>query len=1419
MITHVVRKADQGDVEAFPVEESGPPEADMEEDPEGDEAENEARPPRTGRRPCDPTPEEKRMHEVAHLPFRSWCSHCVRGRKKNIMHRPAPEVDGSIRQIGVDFFFLGDDDTHGTVPCVCAKERSTKVHFAYVVPGKGGDEDSAAERLAKDFRNIGFDQSAVIIKGDQEAAISSLLRNIKQRLPAAIEERSPIGEKGSNGDVERGIQSIEDITRTLKLALEEKLHTKIPVTHPLITWLVPHAAFLYTRLHVAVDGRTGYERLKGKQYRGEVLEFGIKTLFRVPGRHRGGSLEPRWDYGIWLGKDTKTDEHILWSGGKVMKSHGVQQLPIEDSWDTKMVDQVRVYQWAPEHEHEERDPIFRKAEPEEKVEEDKPEEPIPRGAMIFRKDLEKFGFTPGCRKCTALLENRSVNPTLGHSPECRQRVLEEMRKDGTARQKVEAAEKRKKEYEDVVEQKKKEATRTTNSGTSSSSSTTRRTTTSSSSSGPHAAPTPSRPATSTATGGSSPSEGPGAQAENRTPQGAEGGKEEDEEQEEDPQSTRETKRRRTSKGPRITRTQTESKTKGDKRAIEEAGPEAKRTRASPETEEASSSSSSSSDSEGSESGERGADAEIGGTFFVGSGADRRPRSGQDGAKRCIKWDVAEFFSPPRITAEAGKHGLIAGCACDMAAECPLTSRKWDFLCAQDRKDAIRMVMREKPAFIVGCPPCAKYCNLLHLSASKDSPEFKRAKAQADILLDFAMELYTIQLRGGRHFIHEHPLTASSWREPSVERMLMMPSVGTVRLDMCAYGMQAVDRTGPAPVMKPTLLMSSSEAVLNRMSRRCCGGHRHAQLVGSGVTSGCAIYPQDFCSEICKCISAETKAQHEEAMMCGSCLVEEDPKDGGYCLLSEGDEIAANHVYVDDRTGEHLDEALVKKARMDEMGYYKKLGVYVTESRKQAFKSGARKIIKVRWVDGNKGTPENPEIRSRLVAKDIATSIRDDLYAATPNIEAFRLLVSLLASRGRGGPGTWRALVVDISRAFMYADVKQPTWVELPEEDPQFGRNMVARLLKAMYGTREAPLAWQEHVEKVLTSLGFKQGVLNPCIYHHPKAGVYLVHHVDDFFAVGAKGSLEWLRGELAREFQHGIKSSLLGPDVGEERSGSYLKRKVTWTSRGLEVESDPQHAANVLASLGLQGCKAIATPGAREEEKGEDADLQHLDPEAHSVFRRAVAIANFLAMDRPDIAFATKLVASRAAAPTQGDLKTLKRLARYLKAKGTSKFRYPWQDRPSTVTTYTDSDWAGDKRSRKSTSGGVVMYGAHYIKHWSKAQQSISLSSAEAELYALIKAGTESIGVRGMARDVGLELEVVLLTDASATKAICMRKGSGRLKHLQVQDLWIQQAVRESVLKVRKIPRSVNLADVLTHHWSHEDGSAHLSGMGFSSAE
>ena len=68
----------------------------------------------------------------------------------------------------------------------------------------------------------------------------------------------------------------------MKLGLEDKIKCKIPVTHPVITWLVPHAADLLTKFVVGKDGRTGYERIKGKKYIGELLEFGCCVHCRIP---------------------------------------------------------------------------------------------------------------------------------------------------------------------------------------------------------------------------------------------------------------------------------------------------------------------------------------------------------------------------------------------------------------------------------------------------------------------------------------------------------------------------------------------------------------------------------------------------------------------------------------------------------------------------------------------------------------------------------------------------------------------------------------------------------------------------------------------------------------------------------------------------------------------------------------------------------------------------------------------------------------------------------------------------------------------------------------------------------------------------------------------------------------------------------
>ena len=99
------------------------------------------------------------------------------------------------------------------------------------------------------------------------------------------------------------------------------------------------------------------------------------------------------------------------------------------------------------------------------------------------------------------------------------------------------------------------------------------------------------------------------------------------------------------------------------------------------------------------------------------------------------------------------------------------------------------------------------------------------------------------------------------------------------------------------------------------------------------------------------------------------------------------------------------------------------------------------------------------------------------------------------------------------------------------------------------------------------------------------------------------------------------------------------------------------------------------------------------------------------------------------AAPTRGDLKALRRLARYLVYTPRVVWHYAWQEPTSELSMYSDSDWAGCRHTARSTSGGYALLGAHPIKGYSVTQRFVTLSSGEAELMALVKASSEAIGL------------------------------------------------------------------------------------------
>ncbi len=149
-------------------------------------------------------------------------------------------------------------------------------------------------------------------------------------------------------------------------------------------------------------------------------------------------------------------------------------------------------------------------------------------------------------------------------------------------------------------------------------------------------------------------------------------------------------------------------------------------------------------------------------------------------------------------------------------------------------------------------------------------------------------------------------------------------------------------------------------------------------------------------------------------------------------------------------------------------------------------------------------------------------------------------------------------------------------------------------------------------------------------------------------------------------------------------------------------------------------------------------------------------------------------------------------------------FRYPWQvvDR---VDTYSDTDWAGCPKTRKSTSGGCLMLGRHMIKSWSSTQTSIALSSGEAEFYGVVKASGVSLGYQALLADVGLKVPIRVWTDSSATLGICGRQGLGRLRHIDTQCLWIQQRVRDGTVQLYKVRGEENPADLFTKHLTCQD--------------
>ena len=497
----------------------------------------------------------------------------------------------------------------------------------------------------------------------------------------------------------------------------------------------------------------------------------------------------------------------------------------------------------------------------------------------------------------------------------------------------------------------------------------------------------------------------------------------------------------------------------------------------------------------------------------------------------------------------------------------------------------------------------------------------------------------------------------------------------------------------------------------------------------------------------------------------------------------------------------LDASAVRRARAEEMEFFKKLGVYKRVPRSR-FAELNGKMISVKWLDTNKGDRLNPNHRSRLVVREFNQGKDDTLYASTPPLEAMRLIVSHAATIDPENPNVRRDLMVnDVRRAYFYAQQKRNVFIELPSEDGEALPGEVGQLMLCLYGTRDAAREWQRTLSEHLVPIGFEPGRGHSSIFAHHTKGIRLLVHGDDYFSSGPTDELDWLETELENRYE--IQSQRFHGNNKEQQELKILNRIVRRTMDGFEVEADPRHVELVLVKMQLDKAQSLSTMGVDVKEEDDRPEELPLDPERAKMYRSTVARLNYLSSDRPDIQYSTKEACRDMASPSEGSWRRLERICRYLKGRPRLLWNFKMQHESSVVDVFSDANWAGYRRVRKSTSGGAMVVGTHLIKTYSKTQATIAKSSAESELYGIVRATCEGLGMITLLEDFGAEYSVRLHMDATAAQGVIDRQGISKIRHLDVNVLWLQEQLAWEKAPITKVLGTENVANLMTKNVEH----------------
>lgn len=454
----------------------------------------------------------------------------------------------------------------------------------------------------------------------------------------------------------------------------------------------------------------------------------------------------------------------------------------------------------------------------------------------------------------------------------------------------------------------------------------------------------------------------------------------------------------------------------------------------------------------------------------------------------------------------------------------------------------------------------------------------------------------------------------------------------------------------------------------------------------------------------------------------------------------------------------------------------------------------KKLINCKWVFKVKSDCDNNvHYKARLVVKGCSQRKGidyEETYSPVVRYSSIRFLMSLAVEHNL------EIDQMDAVSAFLQGDLEEEIFMVQPDGF-QHGTK-VCRLNKAIYGLKQASRAWNKKLDGVLVQLGFKRSAVDECIYFKISNTeiIIIAVYVDDLLIFSNN---KLLTNKLKRDLSDNFRMK----DIGEAKL--CLGIRITRDRENHKIFIDQEkYITGILAKFNMAECNPVSTPFDINTKlnKGMSPKNQKEMEEMENVpYQEAVGSLLYAAQStRPDIAFAVNAVSRYNNNPGKAHWAAVKRIFRYLQGTSHLRLEYTKSD-SSDIVGFCDADWASDIDERRSITGYVFIRQGGALTWNTRKQQTIALSTTEAEYMAMSASVQEAMYLRN------LQLEFNL-NDVKSTNIFCDNRSalnlsqasnySPRTKHIDIRHHYIREKVQAGSIKFVAISTDEMAADVLT---------------------